>query len=303
MLIIISIAMAHRYSPEQSSELIEDLIHSLHGPGFAGVAIFTFAALESYRGTLANYIYAAAISLAIGVLSEIAQIPGPRDASFRDLFVDSIAIFGGLGVIAIFDRELNSLIETKTRLLVASADMIALAISITPTMWYGYVIVEQYRSVPSLLSFEHRWESAIFGQGYDRKPELIRKPSNWQSPGNTIAYTKEAGRWRSLVQITPYPDWTEYQKFSFIASTSDGETHRIAISIRDIPPEDVRRNRYHKQIDVNGEPVKYEFLLADVVKNRGDHPVDISHVGAVVLSAVGPDNDVALFIDNFRLEL
>ena len=70
---------AHLFKPTTWPPLGGNTLHSLHGPGFA-------------------------------LISEIAQIPGTRNAEAKDLFVDALGIFGALGIAASFDKKVRQVL-------------------------------------------------------------------------------------------------------------------------------------------------------------------------------------------------
>ncbi len=80
--------------------------------------------------------------MGIGLISEIAQIPGPRDAQLKDLVVDAMAIMGALGMATFFDKQLKPAISKRTHLLLATVAGLALAITCVPrsgtaTLWFN----------------------------------------------------------------------------------------------------------------------------------------------------------------------
>jgi len=297
-----AIALAHRYSPEQLSHLADVFVHSLHGPGFVVVAVFVFAILRIYRRSAVNYVHAAIVSMAIGLFAEAAQIPGPRDAEISDLIVDAIGIIGSLGSIALFDRDVRSMLNDRLMLGLGLVSIGALTISFAPTAWYGYAWFSQHRAMPTLISFENRWESTVISQPRGRRPERIDAPANWPTTG-TIAYAEESGRYGILIRLTPYTDWSEYSTLSFVAASANNVTQKIAVSIRDMRLEGERRNnRYSQRLYVDPEPQRYVIALDKVRDVANERPFDIAHVESFILSAADPGSGTKLFFDDFRLE-
>ena len=70
----------HRFDPDRWSGLARDVFHSLHGPGFATLTIALFWYLQARKRSSSNYFIAAATAFGTGILAEIVQIPGPREA-------------------------------------------------------------------------------------------------------------------------------------------------------------------------------------------------------------------------------
>jgi VanZ family protein len=298
-----AIAFAHRYSPVQASHLTDKLIHSLHGPGFVVVALLILAAFRRHHRGPANYLQAGIAAMAIGVFSEAVQIPGPRDAQVADLIVDGVGIIGGLGIVALFDRDIVTMLRKRRRLMLAVISTVALTASVASTLWYGYAIVEQSRAAPELLTFEHRWESAIFNKLNDQRPRLRPTPPGWPGSGDAVGYAEESGRWGILIRLYPYPDWRNYSTLSFVAASDSDISHDVMLSIQDIRPNKKdSSNRYSERFEVGPNPMRYEFSLEKVRGSAQAHPFDISRIESVRLSASNPGSQITLLIDDFRLD-
>jgi len=302
VVLLIAIALAHRFSPTQVSHLADAFVHSLHGPGFAVVAVLVFAGLRLYRDAPVNYLHAAAAAMAIGVFAEAAQIPGPRDAQVMDLLIDALGIVGGLGVIALCDRNVRASLNERPMLGLGVISIAALLIATGPTVLYSYAWISQFRAMPTLLSFESRWERTVFSQPGKEHPDLIAAPSNWLSTG-TIAYAEEAGHHGTLIRLTPYPDWGEYSRLSFIAASGNEDVQKIVVSVWDIGPEGERyENQYSQQLHIGPEPKRYVISLDKVREIANERPFDIAHIESFSLSATDPGGGASLFFDDFRLE-
>jgi hypothetical protein len=182
--LLIVIIVLHRLSPEQATVLAQSVVHSLHAPGFAVVALTILLYLHWQNRTPLNYLLAAAAAMGVGVLSEIAQIPGPRDAQFKDLLIDGIGIFGALGAAALWDRDVRLLLPRNQRAVLAAASLAALAFSFWPTISQSYSMLQRYRAMPVLLSFENAWERNIFREHSDGLPMIVDAPDGWPGPGD-----------------------------------------------------------------------------------------------------------------------
>ena len=276
-------------------------MHALHGSGFAVLALLVFWALRFRYPSRFNYLLAAAITMGIGAISEIAQIPGPRDAQFSDLVVDGLGILGALGALASFDRKLRSLMSRRIRLLLPALAVTALGIACVPSLWLSYAFVQQYLAFPQLLSFEHNWEKATFGQTQGKQPTLIAAPTGWPVPGDTVARAQENGRWGIFLSLHPLPDWRGYSNLSFVVASTEGR-FTIDIGVRDIKKEGEDHGvRYYKTVLVSEEPQTVTILFDEIRARPQGRPFDFALVEAVVLSAALPGSGVAILVDDFRL--
>ena len=301
--VIAAAVASHLFNPTDWPPLALDILHSLHGPGFALLALAVFWYLQSRCVSTINYLLAAGITMGIGLISEIAQIPGPRDAQFKDLLVDAIGILGALGITASFDRRVRSAINKSARLLLPTIAGVALAIACVPTLWYSYALVSQQRAFPVLLSFEQTWETATISRTNGLKPSRVAAPDDWPVDGATIAHGTEAGRWGIFLSLHLSPDWQGYSKLSFVAASADAE-FPLALCIRDIRPDrKSRRNRFCKHLTVNSEAQRFVVEFDEIRLAMEGRPFDFTRVEALVFSASKPGDGRELLLDDIRLEL
>ncbi|MCH8250686.1 MAG: hypothetical protein IH913_13910 [Proteobacteria bacterium] len=281
--------------PTDWSPLAIDILHSLHGPGFAAMALAIFWYLQSRCLSNINYGLAAAITMGIGLISELAQIPGPRDAQIKDLIVDALGILGALGVSAAFDKKFRSAIRAPARLLLPVAAGAALTIACLPTLWLTYASIQQRSAFPSLLTFEHAWEAATFGQTANQRPDVVDAPFHWPASGKKVSRSSEDGRWGIFLSLHPAQDWRGYSQLSFVAA-SNGERFAMDIGIRE------KHNRYYSSIWVEPGPQRFTITFDDIRAAAKDGPFDFSRVESVVFSAAKPGGAQELLLDDIRLE-
>ena len=117
--------------------------------------------------------------MGIGLLSEAAQIPGPRDAQVKDVVVDALGIFGAIGLSAALDRTVRLSMSLWSRLLMPMVAGAAFAIACFPSIWLTHALIQQKNAFPVLLTFESRWETAAFGQPSRQQPERVAAPDEW----------------------------------------------------------------------------------------------------------------------------
>lgn len=289
--------------PELPSARLSELINSLHGPGFALIAAILFFTFGPQRRALHRYIAAGGAAFAIGLLSEASQIPGPRDAQVIDLVVDGIGIYGPLALFAVFGNELSFPAAKGVRALIGLSALAALATAFTPTLWYSYALYAQQTAMPTILTFEEAWESETYRQTDNRNPETVPAPANWPDAEATVAFARADGDDGILLQILPDPDWRGYQAVSFVAASSTGKTHTIDVILRDMRTEHENHStRLQTEIQVGPQAARHTIAFRDMLTVHSDGPLDLEHIESLTLSAAHPGDDVAVFVDDFRVE-
>jgi hypothetical protein len=301
-LVSVIVVVTHRFTPDRWSGMASDILHSLHGPGFALLGIAVLWYLQRRYRSGSNYVLAAAIVFAIGVVAEVSQIPGPHDAQLSDLLVNGLGIVGAIGTAALFDRKLRQRLSRIGRASILLVCIPALLYSCIPTLWYSYVTVQQLRAVPELLTFEHYWELQTFGQPNAQRPQLIPAPAGWPVDGTTIARAQEQGRWGIFLSQHVPRNWSDYSTLSFVAASTDGPL-ALVVGIRDIHPgRDAPRNRFYKRVNVTATPQRFSISFDEIRAKSSERPFDFSHVASVVFSTAKPSDGAELLIDDIRLE-
>jgi|GEM_PF-3703155 len=293
---------AHHVEASTWPPLGGKILHSLHGPGFALVALIILWYLQGQCQSAVNYILAGGIAIGIGLLSEIAQIPGPRDAQLSDIVIDTLGVFGALGVVASLDKKTRAQMSRSVRVILAGFATVALALAVVPTIWFGYALLEQKSAFPTLLSLESRWEFATLSKKSGAVPSRIGKPRNWPAEGATIGRAVEQGHDGIFLSHHPLPDWRAYEQLSLVLAT-ESSTHAVAICIRDQNEElEPHSIRVCTQISAKEKPEVVVISFDDVQKETSLREFDFSRVDALVLSAAKPGTNAVLLLDDIRLE-
>jgi hypothetical protein len=301
LLLVVAAVLAHLFNPSDWPPLGIEILHSLHGPGFAAVALLLLWYLHAKGYSAINYVIAGIVAMLIGLLSEIAQIPGARDAQLMDLVVDGLGVTGALGIVAGFDRRVRRQLSKIQRLFLPVFAGIALAIVCVPTLWYSYALARQIDAFPMLLTFDNSWERMTISPVDGQRPTIVKSSQDWGTPGN-IGHGIELGRWGIFLSLHPLPDWRDYSNLSFVVAAHEKE-FPMEVCIRDERPKgDPNRNRYCKRIPVTATPARYTITFEEIQLSADKRPFDFSRVEAVVFSAAKPGNQNELLIDNIRLE-
>lgn len=303
LLVLAGIFFLHWYEPSRWPPLAINLLHSLHGPGFALLSVAVFWLLRGRFDGLSRYVAAGLVTFALGMATEASQIPTERAPQIRDLVVNALGVVSGLGVLFLFDRQAQASLLGAYRALVAAICIGAMSVAILPTLWLTYALAAQYRAVPGLLTFEHRWEKPTYTQPGSQPPDLLPPPAGWPAGGTTIGHVFEYGKWGILLNLRPYPDWRGYSRVSFVAASATGRAGDVGIAIRDLPPDQYSEaNRFYKTLVVNTEPRIFSISFEDIAQANVNRAFDFAHVDALIFSAATPGDNIVLLIDDIRLE-
>jgi hypothetical protein len=301
-LLIILVLLAHQYLPSQISDLAHQLIRSLHGPGFGLVAFIMMMFMREPERPLAAYFKAAAFSIMLAGIAEVSQILGPRNAQISDFLTDALGMLGFLGIVAVLDRGVRKSIGRPRTVLLALIGIPALVLTLMPTLWLSYALVQRSNSLPQLLSFDKAWEQT-YTTGAGIPPEVIPAPAGWPAGAGNIGRLHSAGRWGIFLHLFPHPDWSDYSAVSFLAATGGEEPQHISVGLWGISAEDGSpQGRYYTSITVRADPARFCIKFSDLNKSASQRKFDLTQVYELLLGSANRGTDEDLLVDDFRLE-
>lgn len=279
-----------------------DILHSLHGPGFALVALLILGYLNSQSRSNFRYVLAAGLAIGIGVIAEIAQIPGDRGAEISDLFTDALGIFGALGISASLDKNIRSMLASWARLALPAMAGAAIAAVCLPSLGLALALTQQKAGFPTLLSFESRWEMAAVTPINGQRPARVSAPLDWPGDGPTVAHAVETGQRRLFLSFHPLPDWRGYEKLSFLAG-STGDEFAMRVCIRDWEPG-MRRGRlqYCTRVPLGPQAREYSISFSEIQAGSEAPPFDFSRVHTLAFGSTNRGANREILIDDIRLE-
>ncbi len=293
----------HLFDVSSLSGMTKEFISSLHAPGFAVVtALALFWARTRYNKRHA-YLFAAALAFLLGLLSEVSQIAGPRDAGFSDLAANTIGIVAALGILALFDRDMRESLPGKAKTAVVATTAIATLLAVTPSTIYAYALTARYAGSPTLVSFDRFWEPLIYGPREASRLEHVLAPGTWDVREKRIVRLTANPDNRLLFRLEPVPDWTGYQYLVFTASSADDRSYNVSFVVRDTwRRSPYRDNAYIQPLLLTPQPQEFRIPIDAIRTGPVAAELDTSSVGMIYLFAPEPDGKEALLLSGFRLE-
>ncbi|HWK75843.1 MAG TPA: hypothetical protein VNQ81_16315 [Povalibacter sp.] len=196
-----------------------------HGPIFGCVAVLLLLCIRG-DGRLQlrpamQYLLAFFAALALGGLTELAQIPVGRDASWFDLRSDALGAAAFLGIAAAIDGRLRR----PVRAFAVLGGVVLLGIHSTPLATAASEYLRRERAFPVLLDFSQQLDS-YFLEPQRARIELQAMPSVWARQPGELALRVEfaAGPWPGIDAAEPGPDWRGYKSLVLdVTNTTDAD--------------------------------------------------------------------------------
>ena len=297
------IVAAHLFEPHYFSRTAKAFIKSLHAPGFAVVSAVLAFGLNRCGLGFKSYLYAAAGAFAAGVISELAQLSGPRHAGIDDLLKDLVGICAGLGLTATFDARIRASLGAVRFGLLLLITGVSVTAALRESASIAYALASRNAALPVLLTFDQPWEYHLYQEAGRPTVTLVDLPPDWPADiGSSVLRTQATGRYNTFLHLRPYPDWRDHDRFSFVAASGDAASYELTVTIRDIrPTAGSPRNSFRSRITVTPNARRYSFRLEDIAAEAQARPFDFAHVDIVILSLASETRTATILLDDFRL--
>ncbi len=198
--------LLHLYEPPTSGLWAQTFFNSMHVPVFGAVALSLYfaTATKADWGFPQRVATVLVIVFVLSILSEAAQIPGPRDASVQDLVSDWL----GAAAVLFFARAFGTdkAISRGGRVTYALIGTAVLLFALSSLIGVSAAYIERGYQRPVLVSFD-----AHFGRYFRRTQhaslQLIGDPANAQK---LAKITLNDGAWPGVTFHDIWPDWRSY---------------------------------------------------------------------------------------------
>jgi hypothetical protein len=298
--------VALEFLPTPEDTLFWDALYNAgHAPLFGAFALTVLALGVAFTGGTGRarvrlYLVSLAAAAAAGLLTEVVQFYGPRDADLLDALRNLAGTVAFLLFAATFDRTLagtaaSPLVRRPRTPRVAA--LVLLAVVLAPVA----VSVAAYRardaSFPILYGFETFTEKLfIRTSGASLTRELLPE----RFAGERQGYAGHASFYfydYPLIDFRePCPDWTGYRRLTFTIYSELDDTVPLALFIDDELHHRKGKQRYLQRLSVHPGINRIDLPLSAMEE------IDLTRVRRMDLYAIRPERTFSLWIDTIRLE-
>lgn len=233
---------------------VRTLHNSAHAPIFGCVSLLVLLVSRSHPrlqklGLLGQYVLALAAALALGVLTELLQIPAGRDASFEDALHDTIGALAFLGIFAAMDSRLRSVPQSAPiRFAAAVVGLISLGIAAAPVTRAAIKYQQRDARFPVLADFTQRYDRYfILQQSAEFSP--ARMPDAW---ARTEAESAMRVRWLDgpypgMNFIELVPDWSAYTTLAADLTNATPMNMQLVLRVHDAEHDNQPEDRFGRR--------------------------------------------------------
>lgn len=289
----------HVARPPTSGVLVTAAFDAGHVPtfGILALAILGLLRLRSWRRPAAPYWVAAALAIALGVVSELVQLPGPRNADPLDAARNALGAVAFLCGAAAVSRLRRRRPGALVRAAVATA---IVAVSFAPLLATYADLAARDEAFPELCEFERGWLDR-FWELHGADLEIVELPAPWGDGRSRAAkLVLHAVPWPTVVLREPQPDWSGYDALVFSVASTNEEPFVLHVRVDD-DLANRRGERFHRGMTVVPGANHYRVPLDEMTIPPDGTPLDLRAVRRIVWYAASPGKRAAVYLHDVRL--
>ncbi len=264
-----------------------------HAPLFGVIALALLGVTRArWPGSpVRQYGFAAAAAAALGVLTELAQVPVGRDASWGDFSRNILGIAIALTAFAALDRRLAS---------PRAARVLLLLIAIAGLAWVVAPVIEVVQA--------YRYRTAIF-------PELAdfsRGRDSFWSRGSGARRTFENGALRvdfvsepfpGVAWFEPHPDWRGHDSLIVDVENPNDSPMQLTLRVHDRAHSWEFADRFNRNIRLAPHERRLVRVpLNEIMQAPSGRDMDMGHIADVSLYRSDPAGPSRMIVHSLRLE-
>ncbi len=255
---------------------------------------------------LRQYLIAFGITVAVGGLFELAQIPGPRDADIVDFVRDAAGAFAFLSIYMLFDPQMHAIRSkwkgwTKAAIPVVAAGIILVA-AIPAIRWTAAVY---YRNsiFPTLCTFNSSCEP-LFWTYRDATLERVSPPDSWnRGTDSLVGQMTCLPSPRSGFAINQaYPDWRKYRLLEVPVYLNETEPTGFFIQIQDREYRGTDADRFTYQTEISPGANLVSVPLEQTSRLPDSSALDMQHIEIVYFYTTDTTRTTELFLGTIGLQ-
>jgi hypothetical protein len=289
-LIVILLAVVVFSPPPGSTRWMKTLEDSAHGPVFGFIALLLWGLLRMVPrlqrwAAGREYIIALLAAIALGGLSELAQIPTGRDASWMDWRNDVLGTIGALALVWAFEPRPGQARSWGQRGASLAVVLGIVAILATPLALSTLEYRRRDASFPVLADFTSDFDRYFIEQGNSTvEPALLPAPWSTHDRESAMLVKFLDGDYPGIAIIETPPDWRAYASLALDLTNPTDTELRLRLRVHDVQHNQEYADRYNTSVAIAPHTRSVvRVALSDVRYGPATRLLDIAHVEGVVL--------------------
>ncbi len=275
-----------------------------HFPLYGAVTLLVFAVLgrvvtDWKPRFVFRAFWAFVIAGILGVVAELLQITGPRDADPGDVLRNMAGSVVALALLWLWRRRRTA--RTGRLAAVAAGVLLLTLLSAWPVLTAGWAKIQQHNSFPVLADFEGGWQRALIGRD-SASLAIVPAPDGWEQANGQVGRVQFlTNGFSGISLLEPVPDWSLYRWLAFDLFAPDSLPGGLTVRIDDAAHDGAYTDRYNGNHSAPPGASSIRIDLQLVERGPVNRRMDMQKIRLVMLFGYGV-RDQILFIDNIRLE-
>jgi hypothetical protein len=252
-----------------------------------------------------HYLFAFVTAGISGLIVELIQLFGARDADPWDLTLDVIGAVAFLAIRLTVDRDLSARITelvNSSRYRIRIAAVLLVLVFLTPVYLAAGTLIYRTEIFPFLCRFDTYWDTRMLLVD-DAQVNLVPRPEGWPGPDHSpVGKLTFLPAWYSdFLLKEPYPDWSGYQSLSMQFYNAQRAQLRVSIRIHDWWHNDEYGDRFNRTLLLRPGYNWILIPLEDVRSAPENRDMDMTRIAAVQLFTSRLLDTAVVYVDDFRL--
>ncbi|MFW5775131.1 MAG: VanZ family protein [Chitinivibrionales bacterium] len=292
---------------EEVTPLRSALLNFGHVPLFGVISLILLRMVSVLRSGVGrgwkDYLYAFLLSILLGVVTELIQMPLERDADISDFLLDLAGAAGFLSIAASRDRRLFYRHVSSRWLLLAGLAL--LLISTLPLVSLSVSLLYRSHSFPLICGFESRWADGLV-ETKDAYLTVLPTPAVWKE--NATSKTGHvrviAGRKYPGIHIEQLnQDWSEYTHFAFDIFNPHNLNIPLRVRVHDRKHTGHYQDRYSRQFSISPGAHRVCIPLDSILNAPRNRLMRLDEIAGIVWFMSEPQMQYSYYIDNIMLTM
>jgi len=237
------------------------------------------------------YALAGLIGAGLGFASEVIQRPLARDASWGDVFQDTIGVVCALALYALFERR--SAVTRPRRIAAFVVALVCIAVYVAPLVRMAHAYVQRNAQFPVLVDFRSSVEPVwIRGYGINRHIDRGALEVDFSADGNPGVSVRE-----------PFPDWRRFKFVVIDVENPDAARFYLGVRVHDRGHGQAFGDRFNRTFELAaGERRTLRIALEDVRHGPRGRLMDMGHIMDITLFRESNKGSRRLRVYSMQLE-
>ncbi|ANO50941.1 hypothetical protein BA177_06730 [Woeseia oceani] len=285
------------YAPPTNGLWMQVAFDTGHVLAFGVIALCIFASLSKQLSPLSRAGKALLICMVLGALSEAAQIPIARDASWHDLMSDWFGAAAFIGIAVVVSASPAFTRTQITAILVLALGVLSWAL--WPLARTSLAYLERYRQLPQLVHFDSTLSDVFIRRQF---ASISRVPLQ---EGTAIQVQLLDGAWPGITFHNLWPDWRDYSTLVLQVAVDGTTPFDLNVRVHDQSHQAGEQNysdRFNRQFRLTPGTHVLRINLDDVKTAPRDREMALAQVEGIILFGRQQDAGRVFRVQDLRLE-